>query len=451
MTGITNIKTRAGDLYNSVTKDKSSRTIGNRKVARGTAGGLSEIKINGFNKGKAPLKTNPGWLGKLNLQGRKKLYFYIGSLILIPLLIFAIGGYIFLNSTSNYSVNIKYKYLNLTEKREITASEDGTMGFQIVKLNDMADTSESASATGEKVKGEKASGLISVFNATSGIVVIKKGTAVTCVSSACNGLVYTTDGEMNLGPGSSSNDLRIVANDIGLNYNLAVNAGRFKIGNYNSNNDLIATNVQQIAGGTAKVISKMVSKQDITAIEAKALENLKSILLSKIRNDPNNARDYIISESSIKIEKLSAQTDPEGTEAESLNTNVSAKATVDAFPKDKIQPVIDDIKKTLAPEGYYLDDRQTTYPAPEVVSSQAGSITVRIQVNSTGRINLDTDQLKKDLGGKGLEEADSILSKVPNTTGYTASYSPSSAPGFLKKVPSDPSRISVNFISEAPE
>jgi len=386
----------------------------------------------------------------IKLEGRKKIIFYASSLVIIPLFIILTGAYLFLNSMSLYTVNIRYKFLNVSDSRQIVASADDNSDFKIVKLSDTDSTSTSANASGQKIVGDKASGFISVFNATAEIKVLKKGTAVTCISSACNGLVYVTDSDLNLGPGSSANDLRIVAGDIGDDYNLPVNAGRFRIANFNANTEIIASNIQSLSGGTAKQTLKVISKEDIKAVEDKALADLRITLLNKIKNNPNNVDKYIFSENSFTVEKTASQTDAEGTQTEIINTNVTARGSIDAFPRDQIQPLVDEMKSKLAPSGYSLDEKFFNFTA-NPIPSEAGKIALRVQVNGVARIDIDLDKLENDLKGMSIREADNLISKLPNIEGFTSNYSPTSMPEWLRKVPSDSEKIQIKLVAESPD
>lgn len=383
----------------------------------------------------------------IKLAGRKRLLFYIGAAVILPLLVLGIGFYSFLSFSSLYTATIRYEYKNIVAAKEIeaTASSD----FKITKLEDTDAVSANQPTTGEKVVGERAKGRITIFNATPEIKIIKKGSAITCVSAACNGLVFTSVNDLNLGPGSSINDYEIIASDIGENYNLAINAGRFKVLNFNSNTEIIASNIEALTGGTPKKIVKVVSAADIKAVEEKALADLRTILLNKIKSSSNNINQYIISDATFVIEKISAQTDPEGTETETVNTSVQAKGTVDGFPKGQIQTVIDEMKVSSIPSGFYLDEKFFN-SSTEVVSSSPGKIVLKVSINGIVRPELDLAGLEKNLGGKSMSESEKILSDVPNTKSFTYDYSPSSMPGFLRRVPSDPDRIEIKLIAEAP-
>jgi ribosomal protein S8E len=432
----------------SGTKQIPSRKISpisSTKIDGGIAGAKTGFFAS-FTKNKS---TETSSNSDIKLSGRKRLLFYIGALVIVPILIISIGLYAFLSFSALYTVNITYEYKNITASKQIIASTGTSTDFSVVKLEETDAVSSFQNTTGQKVNGERARGRITVFNATSEIKTFPKGTTITCVSAACNGLVYTSVNDLNLGPGSSVNDYEIIASDIGENYNLATSAGRFKIAKFDSTTEITSSNIAPIAGGTPKVTVKVISAADIQSVEARAVEDLKVILVNKIKSNPTYNSQYIISDNSIVVEKISAETDKEGTESEVVNTSVRAKGTVDAFPKEQIQKVIDELKTSFVPVGYYLDEK-TFAPTNNVISSTPGQITIEVTVSGIARIKVDEAELKKELAGQSLDEADKILALIPNSKSFTTEYTPSTMPSFLRRVPSDPERIQVRFISLAP-
>lgn len=386
---------------------------------------------------------------QFKLHGKKKVVFYLSAIFGVPILLIIIAVYFFIDNSVLYNVTLSYKYQNLSLERQIQIKTDSPSNFQIIQLSTEDGVTVSNPTTGQKIVGEKASGYISVFNSTAEIKVIPKGTEVVCISSSCNGLVYIADSDLNLGPGSSAGDLKIVASDIGENYNVNVNAGRFKIGNFDPNLEIIAANVRPIAGGTPKKTVNIVSSDDLKALEEKALNYLKGTILLKITTDPNNVNKYLFSENSLKMEKISVQGDQEGQEADVVNLTVRAKGTIDAIPKDSINNIVDEMKASMAPDGYYLDEKTFKYNLS--VASTNNDFIITITASGIGRVNLNIDELKSKLANQSLNEAENIIKSIPNIHGFSVSYTPDYIPEFLRKVPSNPNKIQIRLIAEDPD
>lgn len=388
-------------------------------------------------------------VSEFRLSGVKRIVFYISSILLFPALVIATGIYFFLSGSALYTVNLRYEYQNLSIQKQIDVKNSPNSLFTTTVLSAEEGITVSGEATGQKIVGNKASGYISVFNATTEVKLIKKGTSVTCISAACNGLIYIVDSDLNLGPGSSATDLKIIAADIGENYNLAINEGRFKISNFNPNTEIVALNIQPLTGGTPKKIVKTVTASDLKNLEEKAMKDLKSILLTKITTDPNNSTKYIFSNASFKIEKLSSDGDKENAETEIVNLTVRAKGTIEAIPISNIMPIIQEIKSTIAPEGYYLDEKTFTYTIDS--SSSGDNFLINITAKGIGRINLDIKELKSKIAGKSLKESENILKSIPNISGVNTDYAPQLMPEFLRKVPNNHDKIQIRLIAEDPK
>lgn len=353
----------------------------------------------------------------------------------------------FYNLTNTFTATITYKLITINESRTIAASTAGDASLKIVKLTSEGSASNSTTTTGEKPTGDKATGNISLFNSTVEIKIIPKGTTLTCISSPCNTLTYITQNDLNLAPGSSD-EVSVVAGDIGEGYNLLPGAGRFKVGKFNPEKEITATNVKPISGGTPKKMIKIVAAADIKKAETAALSDIKSELLNKIKTDPANYDKYIVSDSSLVVEKTESTPDvKEGQEAEFVNVDVKAKGTVNAFPKDQIDVVANKIKEEVTPKGYYLDEKFTPSPTSKVVSQTKDKIEVSVTVQSIARPEIDIKKIKEELTGKAYSDADKVLSSIPNITSYKKSFQPTTLPQFFWKIPKEPNRIQIAVVA----
>ncbi len=373
--------------------------------------------------------------------------------LLLPILVILfLGSYgyywYFYSIGSLFTTTIKYKYLNISQTKIVSATPDGVAsGIKSVKLPAEDSISAFANTTGERPTGDKSKGSVSIFNPTTEIKVIKAGSILTCTSNACKSLTYTTDADLNLGPGGSD-EVAVTAGDIGENYNLAAGAGRFQVAKYNPATEVLASNVKLITGGTQKKTVKTVKAEDIKKAEDQALSQLKDKLIDRIKSDPANLNSFIIAETSIVVEKVSSDPDlKEGVDGDIVNVTVKAKGTVDAFAKDQIDVVLAKLKDEIKPQGYYLDDKFTNFSS-KIAGQSQDKIDVAVTLNTIARPNIDIDAIKKNLGGKSYSDADKILASIPNTLSYTKTYEPQSLPQFFWKIPKSPARVQVKLLAE---
>lgn len=351
-------------------------------------------------------------------------------------------------SGSRFTAEITYKFIPINQTKNVTISKDDQgNGLKIVELNGEASVSTFVDTTGEKPKGERSKGEVTIFNPTTEIKEIPSGTGLLCISATCNGLTFTMDNTLNVGPGSSE-IVKVTAGDIGLEYNLAAGAGKFQVASYDPNTEVIAQNIKAFSGGTKKDIIKVVTQADIEKAEAQGMDQLKTILLSKIKNDPAN-KEYILSEASFTSEKIETKPDHKvDEEAQILNVSVKAKGKVNAFAKNQVDVVFEELKKEATPAGYYLDPSQTKPATSNILNQTADSVEISVTLSSIARPNIDIDKLKKDLAGKKYSQADEILKAIPNTTGYTKSYYPTTLPEYFWKIPGSTNRITIILVAE---
>lgn len=372
--------------------------------------------------------------------------------LLLPLIILsALGFYGYYSyayaSGSKFTATIKYKYININQTKNITISKtDENNDIKIVELSVENSTATFVDTTGEKPKGDKASGEITIFNPTTSIKEIPAGTSLACISSVCNGLGYITQGTLNVGPGSSE-IVKVEAGDIGSEYNLAAGGGKFQVSSFDPNTELVAQNIKPISGGTKKEIIKTVAAEDIAKAEEQAMNQLKTSLLSKLKNDPAN-KNYSIAESSFSIEKIESKPDhAEGEESNILNTTLKAKGKVNAFAKDQINIISDKMKKELTPQDYSLDEALTKVSS-SIVNQTADSIEISVTLTSVARPNIDVEKIKKDLAGKHYSQSEDVLKSIPHTTGFSKEYYPQTLPQYFWDIPEGTNRISIKLVSE---
>lgn len=402
------------------------------------------VKFNNTAKKNKLKKNNLSNLG--NYLKLKKHFFYIFSVILVPFFVIIIIFLIYVNNSIFFSVVLAYEYKILSYEDIIDLDNDNI----ITTLSAEEGVTVSDYTTGTKIVGEKAQGKISVFNATSEVVVIKAGTKVTCISSSCNGLEYVAVNDLNIGPGSAS-DLEIIASDIGVEFNIAINAGRFKIGNFDPNVEIVASNIRPIQGGTIKKTIMIVSKEDIERLQNKALEELKILLRSKIIYDPNYVNKYVfLKESDIKISNITVDGDKEGDEKDIFNLTVKANGELNAISNSKIIPKIQEMKLKVTPNGYFIDDKSFNYSVQALYNNSNNRPYLQVKLNGIMRLIVDIEYIKNQIKQKRLNEAVKFLENLSNLKVLEMVYTPEFIPEYFRFIPADTNRIRIQVIALDP-
>lgn len=347
------------------------------------------------------------------------------------------------NSRAYFIATLIYEPLSVSEETILKLNAEGDSAIENTEITLADSTTVSTESTGEKEIGEKAKGKIRIFNATSEIVVLKKGEVAECIVNFCDGLTYTLNSEVNIGP-QSPEEVDITASDAGENYNLNAGDGRFKIGDYSSQTDLVSTNIQALEGGTPKKKVKFVSKQDLETAQKKAEEELEERILFKIKNTPTNSNFHFIDET-YSYETISTDADAsEDDEVDIINVTIEGEGKVTAFDKTEIDKQANEYLNSLIPDGYKLQAEAN--PTWTIQEQTATIVTVKIQVNLNMVPAFNVQDIKKTLAGTNIDDVDKKISSIDKVVSHRRTLTPdSNLPNFLRNVPESTSKIEIRL------
>ncbi|KXK26807.1 MAG: hypothetical protein TR69_WS6001000828 [candidate division WS6 bacterium OLB20] len=292
-------------------------------------------------------------------------------------------------------------------------------------------------ATGTGQSGEKARGLVDIYNNSDDGITLANGTTLTNISTD---LKYVITREVTIPAGDRVEDVPMEASSFGQNYNIVDNSADYVVAGYNTS-QMIARSFRDIEGGTTEDVV-VVSQEDIDAVKATAIEELKRQLLDSVNG--------LISEEDILLEGSQTYKEDE------FKSSVEAGKEADKFTVD--------IKMTLSALTVLKSDLSTV--AEEVVkrndSSEGASISVTdpivrdISISDDGRqatfslsskagvtADLDEAQLKETIAGVSVAEAREYLDSIDGLDDFSVRYSPIYIPFFLQRIPSDHGKITV--------
>lgn len=295
---------------------------------------------------------------------------------------------------------------------------------------------KTASTTGTKTVGDKATGEITIYRA---------GTEVSLASGLAvhgpGGLDFTLDDATDVASGSvitrGTTKTKVTAKDIGAQYNLASGA-TFTIGNYSSA-DMEGTNEDAFSGGSSREINA-VSDSD----QKNLLSDLTSELEDKAKTDLNQKIDEtkILINDSIKTQVTKKDFNNKvGDEATSLKLNETVDVTGVAVQRDSL---IEMAKKSLAervPQGFALkgDEIQTDF---QFIGENAGVYEVAVLVKADLLPQVDPEEIVKNISGKYPTLAEDYLNKnIPGFSRAEIRFNKPRFPGRLGTLP----RVSKNI------
>jgi hypothetical protein len=284
------------------------------------------------------------------------------------------------------------------------------------------DGSTSTITTGKKDVGNKAKGIITIFNNTSSSKVFQKGATTT----SSNGLDFVLDS--NITVASASGDVfsgttpgkakvNIVAAKIGVEYNLP-SSTKFSIGD----NPLVAAkNDDPFEGGTKKTVA-VVSKNDID----KLLKELPKTLQDKAKEDlakltpPDNDMLPILLSANIDKKNFDKDIDDE---ADKVTLKGTVTFTTLSYPKRDIvlqalNLIARNVKKNLV-----LDENNINVDIKDIKQKNDKEADVNLDIEAILQPKIDEKKLITEITGISYEDAQKLLLKIPQSTNVSISSS----------------------------
>lgn len=133
-----------------------------------------------------------------------------------------------------------------------------------------------------------------------------------------------------------------------------------------------------------------------------------------------------------------------GEETDEVKLTLTVKVQALSFAKsDLLELVKQAFKSDLAAELELMDDDIEMLTKFATDEGQTESPVLVVSATAKARYKLDLNQLKDQLAGRYLNEAESILKNNQKISSFELRFSPSFSKRFVKKVPEDKGRFSV--------
>lgn len=294
--------------------------------------------------------------------------------------------------------------------------------------------SETAPATGSKLVGDKATGVVTILNSLAATKTFPKGTVITSPS----GLKFIFDKEVLVASASGTADnkvlgkanVNVTASVVGSESNLS--SGTYlQIGSL-ATVDVVAKNDQAFSGGTSRQV-KAVAKTDVDKLRTKLLENLKAQAKQQLLD--KTSEQTLITDS-VLVTTVGEDLDTKiGDSADSFELKLTVKAKGQVVSKSEIDNAIKDALTSLVPAGFEI--QSTT---PRSLSAKKSSISISVSANLTPKI--DTQITAQNISGKSLDKATEYLHTLPGISKIEYVISPP-LPIITSRLPWRTSRIEI--------
>lgn len=300
--------------------------------------------------------------------------------------------------------------------------------------------SQDAPATGQRNDGEKAAGSFAAINCTDNAVTIPAGSAV-----SAGGKTYIVQ-ETTKVPGSNFTSGGVCKNDGKASVDIeALRQGT----EYNVSGATFSSSsikgTGSASGGTDQIV-KIVSQGDIDNAKSK-IANQDTMAIKNDLSAALKGKNLMPVVSTFLPGDQEVTTNAKaGDAADSVRVTATVPYTMLGVKENDLRKlVMNNVEKEIDTKKQKISDDGVK----KVVFSQesAGSSTVAqvlAKVKSTAGPEINVSQLKKDVGGKKVNDVREMLKSTPGITDVQVEYSP----GWVSRVPKNTEKITVTIDGE---
>lgn len=370
----------------------------------------------------------------------------IGAIVLL-----LVGAVFFYSVFKNYSKAtlslIVYPVRSNAQVEVVFNTSGGTAEnkntVQAHSISEEISGSKTASTSGSAKVGEKAKGVVVVYNKTTSRKTFPKDTLLS------NGdLKFTLDEEVSVASASDTGEglsfgktnVPVTAESLGPEGNLAT--GSIFVFKDFPESSYSGKNTAGFTGGTSRDVPS-VSKQDQADLENGLTEELLASAKQQL-SQKLTVGEKLLDGSIVQSEVTKKFSGNVGSEAKELTLNFTIKATALSFRETDLISLATNL--TSPPAGYSLDALKTGIKVNEASKDKDGNIVAKATITTYFLPQLDTESLKSKIVGKNYDEAATFLRTVSGVAGVKITQE-SSLPLLKNKLPSSKDNISINTIS----
>lgn len=293
------------------------------------------------------------------------------------------------------------------------------------KLEKSISGEKTIAVTGKKNIGDPAKGTVVIYNKVTSSKTFPKGTAI-----SANSLTFTLDSDVTVASASESigsitfgkATANVTAKDIGPNGNLP-SGTEFAFTGSNAS-QASARSDAAFTGGTSKQIT-VVSRADQDALVKALTDDLVGQAKAQLLASATGGQRLI--DQTIKTAVTDKTFDQEvDQQAKELHGKVTITVSGLSVSDEDIKAILTSLVSEKVPSGYELVPNKTEVAVSNVTVKKDQSISITAKLTATTLPKLDIVEMKKQLVGKDVTTASSILKQSTGVAGveYRFSFSP---------------------------
>jgi|GEM_PF-1936282 len=394
--------------------------------------------------------------GKKNKKKKLALKPVIILSVVLGLVISVLVFYFLLKMNYQVEVQIAPQTKNLSKNSVISLSSSVAQSDPVNSLlkaeviTEEVSDKDTIQTTGVKPVGEKAKGLVVIFNKTSEEKTFAKNTIL-----KTEDLEFELDEEITVPAASieeakggeaemkefGKKSAKVTAREIGVEGNISQKTD-LKIADF-SDNTYSARTENDFTGGSSREI-RVVADAD----HKELLANLKQRLLKQAREklEDNFSQDiYIVPTENYKIVEQK-YSDEVGEELENVSLSLTLAVEGLSYTTRDLLTLAKKVLENDIPENYlFIDDSLNVIS--RIIDDEEDTSQTRLEVEISGkcRAELAEQDFQARLIGVSFDQASSLLREEETIDQVTFSHSPSFSGRFFKFLPNDSNRISIKI------
>ncbi len=375
-----------------------------------------------------------------------RLRLILGGLAII---ILAVGLVLGLNVLPKAKITLKTDTSNVTSEVIFTADTSAQQFDAKEKILPAASKefrrtdTERVQSTGQKDKGNKATGSVVLTNCSSatGSLTIPAGTGV-----STGELTFITTAPVTL-PESSFNgskqcktqtkNVSVASEKPGDQYNIA-SGKTFSVAGYS---DVNAENNSPMTGGTRNIV-KVVTQADIDKGKQTIQDRANSTASEELQDQLKSDGYYPLKETLVAGEPTITTDHAADEEADSVTVTSTTVNTMLGVKESDLNKLIEDnVKEDIDKNTQVIRDNGLKKANFNIQQNQGGSARIYLQTNAVVGPELDAQDIRKAVAGKNLAETKKIILNRPGIKDVQVDYSPF----WVNSTPKNPDKITIIF------
>jgi hypothetical protein len=302
---------------------------------------------------------------------------------------------------------------------------------------------QQVAATGQKDKGTKASGQVTIKNCSEDEVTVPAGTGV-----SANGLTFITQDSLSLDSGNFTGSgsckpngghvgsVDVIAQNVGDKYNLS--AMSYSISGMPST---VTGSGSQMSGGTTNIV-KVVQQSDIDSAKQKIASqdanSVKADLKGQLQSQGVRPIEATLASSPSDV-TTNVQV---GAEAEAVTVSQKTTYTMTGAKDSDLKKLIaNEVNKQIDPTKQTILDYGLDEAEFKVQNQTGRTVLVALDNTAVAGTDVNVNDMKKQVAGKKSAEAKEIIGKYPGVTSVDVHYSPF----WVSSIPKNTGKITISI------